>query len=129
MPAGWSGGAAEFTPMARSPSPAGLDDRGSRSKICGGQYARREGARQKGGCCVSDPLFDFRRPFDVARHPTLEPEVKRAMLASWASDARTVESEPTLRRPPGPGIPVPVKEVLAALRSLDQRPSSGRLQA
>lgn len=32
-------------------------------------------------------LTDFRRPYDIARHPTLEPEVKRAIFASWASDS------------------------------------------
>ena len=48
---------------------------------------------------------DFRRPFDVTRHPTLEPEVKRAILASWASDAAAVESRPALRRPPGAPAP------------------------
>ncbi|CAN5811107.1 hypothetical protein BH11PSE6_BH11PSE6_09670 [soil metagenome] len=25
----------------------------------------------------------FRHPFEIARHPSLEPEVKRAILASW----------------------------------------------
>jgi len=61
----------------------------------------------------------FRHPFDVARHPSLEPEVKRAILASWASDANAVESRPALRRPAELGRPVPVDDVLAALRSLD----------
>ena len=42
---------------------------------------------------MTAPLSDFRRPFDIARHPTLEPEVKRAILASWASDAAAVDSE------------------------------------
>lgn len=64
-------------------------------------------------------LSHFRRPFDIARHPTLEPEVKRAILASWASDAAAVEGRPALRRPPGLKKPVPVDDVLAALRSLD----------
>ncbi|ATE63174.1 hypothetical protein [Rhizorhabdus dicambivorans] len=64
-------------------------------------------------------LSDFRRPFDVARHPTLEPEVKRAILASWASDAAAVEGRPALRRPTPRARPVPIDEVMAALRSLD----------
>ncbi len=46
-------------------------------------------------------LSRFGDPFDVAQHPTLEPEVKRAILASWASDRVAVESKPALRRPPG----------------------------
>ena len=72
------------------------------------------------------PLSHFRHPFDVASHPTLEPEVKRAILASWASDAASVEGRPALRHPPGLEKPVPFDDVLTALRSLDgapQRPS------
>jgi hypothetical protein len=61
----------------------------------------------------------FRHPFDVARHPTFEPEVKRAILASWASDAHAVESQPSLRRPADVPEPVSIDDVLAALCSLD----------
>jgi hypothetical protein len=64
-------------------------------------------------------LSDFRRPFDVARHPTLEPEVKRAILASWASDAAAVEGRPALRKPSRRGRPVPFDDVMSALKSLD----------
>jgi len=70
---------------------------------------------------MSHPVSSFRHPFDVARHPTLEPEVKRAILASWASDRRAVKGQPALRRPPGARRPVSIDEVLAALRSLDGR--------
>ena len=31
-------------------------------------------------------LSRFRNPYEVVHHPQLEPEVKRAILASWASD-------------------------------------------
>jgi hypothetical protein len=65
----------------------------------------------------------FRHPFDVARHPSLEPEVKRAILASWASDANAIESRPAYRRPAELDRPVPVDDVLAALQSLDGRAS------
>jgi hypothetical protein len=64
-------------------------------------------------------LSDFRRPFDVAKHPTLEPEVKRAILASWASDAAAVRGRPALRKPHRRGRPVPFDEVMSALKSLD----------
>ncbi len=64
-------------------------------------------------------LSRFGNPFDVAQHPTLEPEVKRAILASWASDRVAVEGKPALRRPPGVLRPMPVDDVLAALRTLD----------
>jgi len=33
-------------------------------------------------------------PDELVTHPQLEPEVKRAILASWASDACTVRSNP-----------------------------------
>lgn len=68
---------------------------------------------------MSQPVSQFRHPFDIARHPTLEPEVKRAILASWASDRAAVKGKPALRRPPGVKRPIPVDEVLAALKSLD----------
>jgi len=68
-------------------------------------------------------LSTFRRPFDIAKHPTLEPEVKRAILASWASDAAAVEDAPTLRRPAGFGTAVPIDDVMGALKALDARES------
>jgi hypothetical protein len=63
---------------------------------------------------------DFRHPFDIARHPTLEPEVKRAILASWASDRAAVEGSPALRKPLGLRKPVPIDDILAALKTLDK---------
>ncbi|KTE26621.1 MULTISPECIES: hypothetical protein [unclassified Sphingopyxis] len=68
---------------------------------------------------MSEPFSRFLHPFDVARHPSLEPEVKRALLASWASDRSAVCNRPALRKPPGVRRAVPVDDVLAALRSLD----------
>lgn len=61
----------------------------------------------------------FRYPFDIARHPSLEPEVKRAILASWASDAHAVRDRPDMRRPPGMSGCVPIDDVLSAIKSLD----------
>jgi len=68
---------------------------------------------------VSQPVSRILHPFDIAGHPGLEPEVKRAILARWASDRSAVRGKPALRRPPGAAKPVPVDEVFAALRSLD----------
>jgi hypothetical protein len=68
---------------------------------------------------MSEPFSRFLHPFDVARHPSLEPEVKRALLASWASDRSAVRNRPALRKPPGVRRAVAVDDVLAALRSLD----------
>lgn len=70
---------------------------------------------------MSQPVSRFLHPFDVACHPSLEPEVKRAILASWASDRAAVANNPALRKPPGMCRAVPVDDVLAALRSLDSR--------
>ncbi len=68
---------------------------------------------------MSQPVSRILHPFAVANHPQMEPEVKRAILASWASDRVAVSDHPALRQPPGFDHPIPVAEVLAALRSLD----------
>jgi hypothetical protein len=69
---------------------------------------------------MSEPFSRALHPFDIARHPTMEPEVKRAILASWASDSAAVEGKPGLRKPPGRRRSVPVDDILAALRLLDR---------
>jgi hypothetical protein len=62
----------------------------------------------------------FAHPQDVVAAPDLSREEKQAVLASWASDAWTVESVPGLRHCPGlADRTVPVDAVLDALRSLD----------
>jgi hypothetical protein len=62
----------------------------------------------------------FAHPHDVVTAPDLSREEKRAILASWASDAWAVESAPGLRHCPGlAGHIVLVDAVLDALRSLD----------
>ncbi|MBE7244809.1 MAG: hypothetical protein INR63_07660 [Actinomycetospora chiangmaiensis] len=68
----------------------------------------------------------FRHPREVLTYPGLSRAEKRAVLASWASDARAVESCPTLRCLPGcRAEPVPVDEILAALLALDAGASDG----
>lgn len=71
---------------------------------------------------MSQPFSRFDDPFDVAYHPQLEPEVKRAILASWASDRSAVRDQPALRRPPGARRAVPIDDVFAAMRELDKDP-------
>ena len=73
---------------------------------------------------MSQPYSHFLHPFDIARHPSLEPEVKRAILASWASDRAAVRDNPSLRKPPGAERAVPVDDIFAAMRTLDD--SAGR---
>jgi hypothetical protein len=68
------------------------------------------------------PASAFDHPRDVVRHPDLTVEQKRAILSSWASDACAVESQPTLRRPPGSKQPVEFDEIVDALRSLEKGP-------
>jgi len=63
--------------------------------------------------------LSFHHPHDVAHHPQLEPEVKRAILASWASDAAAVKNRPALRKLPKSKRAVPIDDILAALKTLD----------
>lgn len=77
---------------------------------------------------MSQPVSRYLHPFEIAGHPTLEPEVKRAILASWASDRAAVEGQPALRKPPGARRAVSIDEILAALRSLDGPPREETLQ-
>jgi len=67
---------------------------------------------------LATPGRVFSHPRDVLDHPALDPSEKRAILASWASDARAVENEPSLRQIDC-GAHVPLSEILSALRSLD----------
>jgi hypothetical protein len=74
----------------------------------------------------------FRHPKDVVAHPDLTLAEKRAILASWASDA-AVASCPALRAPEKLiGPPVSIDDILDALRELDggapKHPPGGRPQ-
>ncbi len=64
----------------------------------------------------------FDHPRDVVAHPTLTLSEKRAILASWASDASAIASCPALRAPEGLKKPVPIDEILDALVELDRGP-------
>jgi hypothetical protein len=61
----------------------------------------------------------YAHPEDVANNPKLTAARKRAILASWISDARAVENAPTLRRLDS-GAVVEVDAILRALVSLDE---------
>ena len=71
-------------------------------------------------------LFDH--PRDVLFHPSLTIGEKRAILASWASDASAIASCPALRAPAGLKAPVTIDEILEALCQLDggPRPPGGK---
>ncbi len=69
---------------------------------------------------ILHPETVFRHPKDVVGHPTLTTAEKRAILASWASDAAAVASCPALRAPEKLiGPPVSIDDILEALRALD----------
>ena len=65
------------------------------------------------------PAQAFRHPNDVVADPDLTLNEKRAILASWASDACAVEAAPALRAAPA-GPPVKFDDVMDALRELDR---------
>jgi len=66
------------------------------------------------------PSQAFEHPSDVVNDPDLTLNEKRAILASWASDACAIEAVPTLRCLPGAKRPVHFDEVMDALRALDE---------
>ncbi len=61
----------------------------------------------------------FSHPRDVVSHLGLSLSEKRAILASWASDASAIASCPALRAPEGLKAPVHIDEILDALHALD----------
>ena len=68
------------------------------------------------------PAGAFRTPMDVVADPDLTLHEKRAILASWASDASAIASCPSLRAPEGLRAPVTIDEILEALCTLDGGP-------
>lgn len=76
-----------------------------------------------------DNVFDFNallhpgtvfdHPRDVVSDATLSLAEKRAILASWASDASAIASCPALRAPDGLKAPVHIDDILEALCALD----------
>src|SRR5689334_23189342 len=65
------------------------------------------------------PSQVFERPGDVLSDPDLSLNEKRAILASWASDACAIEAAPALRKTPIGRI-VSFDEVMDAMRALDK---------
>jgi hypothetical protein len=65
------------------------------------------------------PAVGFSHPRDVLKDPGLNIDEKRAVLASWASDASSVREEPSLRWLLGTPEPVPLADVREALLKLD----------
>ena len=69
------------------------------------------------------PANAFGHPSEVVNDPDLTLSEKRAILASWASDACAIEAAPELRARQR-GSPVRFDDIIDALRTLD-RPANG----
>ena len=72
---------------------------------------------------LSDPVTGTRpvtRPQEVLADAALAHDEKRALLASWASDACAVEGMPSWRKLPDTGSLVPLDDILDTLQVLDR---------
>ncbi len=83
------------------------------------QQIQTQGLRAALERCLR-PAVGFSHPRDVLKEPDLSLADKRAILASWASDASAVQDEPDLRWLLGAPEPVPLDDVLEALQRLDR---------
>jgi hypothetical protein len=79
---------------------------------------------------ILHPGSVFDHPKDVLADATLSRAEKRAILASWASDAAAINSCPALRAVPGTKSVVSIDDILEALSSLDhpRHPPGGKTQ-
>jgi hypothetical protein len=66
------------------------------------------------------PAQAFSHPSEVVNDPDLTLNEKRAILASWASDACAIEAAPALR-PAAKGGHVRFDDIMEALRALDKQ--------
>ncbi len=71
------------------------------------------------------PANAFAHPREVVDDPDLTLNEKRAILASWASDACAIEAAPELRARPR-GSPVRFDDIMDALRTLDRQANGDR---
>ena len=70
------------------------------------------------------PAAAFSHPQEVVCDPDLSINEKRAILASWASDACAVEAMPGLRKSPA-GTTVSFDDIMDALKELDAEARQG----
>jgi hypothetical protein len=71
------------------------------------------------------PAQAFGHPSEVVNDPDLTINEKRAILASWASDACAIEAAPDLRSY-ARGAPVQFDDIMEALRTLDRQANGHR---
>jgi len=74
---------------------------------------------------VWDAALKSSRPVDILKDPSLTIAKKRAILASWASDARAVPDAPSLRKLDD-GTTLDIDAILDALKQLDGEPVATR---
>jgi hypothetical protein len=74
------------------------------------------------------PANAFDHPSQVVEDPDLTVNEKRAILASWASDACAIEAAPELRARPR-GTPVRFETIMDALRTLDRQANEEKSRA
>jgi hypothetical protein len=92
-----------------------MTDRTNKSASRGSQGRIDDGLELE---ALLHPAGAFAHPMAVVNDPDLTLNEKRALLASWASDACAVEAAPELRHPPG-GRVIRFEEIMDALRTLD----------
>ncbi len=106
--------------METSSTPAGLIPAGPMNPPAG------QPASVEAWQALVAPGDVFRHPREVLAHPFLSRPEKRAILASWASDACALENAPGLRCLTGcRAEPVPVDAVIEALVELDREVPRG----
>lgn len=71
------------------------------------------------------PASAFGHPSEVVNDPDLTLNEKRAILASWASDACAIDAAPDLRAGPK-GSPARFDDIIDALRALDKQANSDK---
>ena len=72
------------------------------------------------------PAQAYAHPSEVVNDPNLILNEKRAILASWATDACGVERVPALMKAPKFGLAVTFDEIMDALRALDAQAAKGQ---
>lgn len=80
-----------------------------------------EATRARASAFAAEAQRKLLSPETVVRSATMTTDEKRALLASWASDARAVQNHPALRRLDD-GAVVEIDSILDALRQLDGLP-------
>jgi hypothetical protein len=69
---------------------------------------------------ILKPATRYAAPEDVLEDPGLSLPEKKAILASWASDACAVDSQPALRQPPSAPAPISFDAIMRALQEVDR---------